>query len=114
MAASSEMKMTNCLVHQGQGVGIQLFDSTTFRMDGCKIKEHLDTNMVVHRSELMVSDSIFSDGQSHGLYLGEKTEAKFYDCQVSRHVKAQVLIENSKVEFHTCHVRNGMAVGRHP
>ena len=64
--------MTNCLVHQGQGVGIQLFDSTTFRMDGCEIKEHFDTNMVVHRSELMVSDSIFSDGQSHGVYLGEK------------------------------------------
>ena len=72
IAASSEIAMTNCLVHQGQGVGIQLFDSTTFKMDGCEIKEHLDTNMVVHRSELMVADSIFSDGQSHGLYLGEK------------------------------------------
>ncbi|MGE7943643.1 hypothetical protein ACQKNB_16315 [Lysinibacillus xylanilyticus] len=52
-------------LHQGQDLGIQLFDHSKLTMNGCEVKQHLDTNLVIHKSEILVTDFIFSQGQGN-------------------------------------------------
>jgi len=50
-----------CLtLHQGQDLGIQLFNRPKLTMNGCEVKQHLDKNLAIHKNEILVTDSIFS------------------------------------------------------
>lgn len=52
-------------LHQGQDLGIQLFNRPKLTMNGCEVKQHLDTNLAIHKSEILVTDSIFPQGQGN-------------------------------------------------